>query len=190
MNYLPNRGDAYRMMPGPAGQPALRGMVPDLPDIGWREPPSAAVFGGISLVHEAAAISASAAYPSPAPIAAAITASFGVHVDEDVFRDRFRRWPARRAGIAVSGAKRPRSVTEVRAQPDGRGLRPDRCRRGCMRASGCGIGGRIARDPARPGRVQGDARQDRSERRAGALSSPLPHSTEDSSIKQCRCFGT
>ena len=70
MNYLPNRGDAYRMMPGPAGQPALRGMVPDLPDIGWREPPSPAVFGGISLVHEAAAISASAAYPSPAPIAA------------------------------------------------------------------------------------------------------------------------
>jgi hypothetical protein len=66
MNYLPNLGDAYRMMPGPAGEPALRGMVPDLPDIGWREPPSAAVFGGISLVHEAAAISASAAYPSPA----------------------------------------------------------------------------------------------------------------------------
>ncbi len=60
------------MMPGPAGQPALRGMVPDLPDIGWREPPSAAAFGGISLVHEAAAKSASAAYPSPAPIAAAI----------------------------------------------------------------------------------------------------------------------
>jgi hypothetical protein len=51
-------------MAGPAGQPALRGMVPDLPDIGWREPPSAAVFGGISLVHEAAAISASAAYPN------------------------------------------------------------------------------------------------------------------------------
>ena len=51
MDYFPNRGDAYRMMPGPAGQPALRGMVPDLPDIGWREPPSAAVFGGISLVH-------------------------------------------------------------------------------------------------------------------------------------------
>src|SRR5260370_1296570 len=37
MNYFPNRDDAYRMMPGPAGQPALRGMVPDLPDIGWRE---------------------------------------------------------------------------------------------------------------------------------------------------------
>ena len=65
------------MIPGPAGQPALRGMVPDLPDIGWREPPSPAVFGGISLVHEAAAISASAAYPSPAPIAAAITARGG-----------------------------------------------------------------------------------------------------------------
>src|ERR1700730_1613482 len=72
MNYFPNRDGAYRMMPGPAGQPALRGMVPDLPDIGWREPPSAAAFGGISLVHEAAANSASAAYPSPAPIAAAI----------------------------------------------------------------------------------------------------------------------
>ena len=72
MNYFPNRDGAYRMMPGPAGQPALRGMVPDLPDIGWREPPSAAAFGGISLVHEAAAKSASAAYPSPAPIAAAI----------------------------------------------------------------------------------------------------------------------
>ena len=64
MNYFPNRDDAYRMMPGPAGQPALRGMVPDLPDIGWREPPSPAVFGGISFVHEAAAISASAAYPN------------------------------------------------------------------------------------------------------------------------------
>jgi hypothetical protein len=49
-------------------------MVPDLPDIGWREPSSPAVFAGISLVHEAAAISASVAYPSPAPIAAAITA--------------------------------------------------------------------------------------------------------------------
>jgi hypothetical protein len=75
MNYFPNRDGAYRMMPGPAGQPALRSMVPDLADIGWREPPSAAVFGGISLVHEAAAISASVAYPSPAPIAAAIIAS-------------------------------------------------------------------------------------------------------------------
>src|SRR5690242_3214770 len=74
MNYFPNRDGAYRMMPGPAGQPALRGMVPDLPDIGWREPPSAVIFGGIFLVHEAAAISTSAAYPSPAPIAAAITA--------------------------------------------------------------------------------------------------------------------
>jgi hypothetical protein len=57
----------------PAGQPALRGMVPDLPDIGWREPPFAVVSGGISLVHAAAAISASAAYPNPAPTAAAIT---------------------------------------------------------------------------------------------------------------------
>ena len=75
MNYFPNRNDAYRMMPGPAGQPALRGMVPDLPDIGWREPPSPPVFGGISFVHEAAAISASVAYPSPAPIAVAIIAS-------------------------------------------------------------------------------------------------------------------
>src|SRR5712671_4270481 len=74
MNYFPNCNGAYRIMPSPASQPALRGMVPDLPDIGWREPPSAAVFAGISLVHEAAAISASVAYPSPAPIAAAITA--------------------------------------------------------------------------------------------------------------------
>src|ERR1700719_58676 len=70
MNYFPNRDDAYRIMPRPIGQPVLRGIVPDLPDIGWREPPSAAGFGGISLVHEAAAISTSAAYPSPAPIAA------------------------------------------------------------------------------------------------------------------------
>ena len=77
MNYFPNRDDAYRIMPRPIGQPVLRGIVPDLPDIGWREPPSPAVFGGISLVHEAAAISASAAYPSPAPIAAAITARGG-----------------------------------------------------------------------------------------------------------------
>jgi hypothetical protein len=67
MNDFPNRNDAYRMMPGPAGQPALRGMVPDLPDTSWREPPSAAVFGGISFVHKATAIGASAAYPSPAP---------------------------------------------------------------------------------------------------------------------------
>ena len=29
---------------------------------------------------------------------------FGVHVDEDVFGDRFRRQPARRAGIAVEAA--------------------------------------------------------------------------------------
>src|SRR5947209_7515252 len=41
MNYFPNRHDALRMMPGPASQPALPGMVPDLPDIGWREPPCA-----------------------------------------------------------------------------------------------------------------------------------------------------
>jgi len=75
MNYFPNRDGAYRIMPSPAGQPASRDMVPDLPDIGWREPPSAAVFGVISLVHEAAAISASVAYPSPTPIAAAIIAS-------------------------------------------------------------------------------------------------------------------
>jgi hypothetical protein len=68
MNYLPNRDGAHRMMPGPA-QPALRGIVvPDLSDVGWREPPFAAVFGAISLVHEAAAISASVAYPSVAPI--------------------------------------------------------------------------------------------------------------------------
>jgi hypothetical protein len=75
MNYLPNYDGGHRMMPGPVGQPALRGIVPDLPDVGWREPPFAAVFGAISLVHEAAAISASMAYPSPAPIAAAIIAS-------------------------------------------------------------------------------------------------------------------
>src|SRR5260370_32246366 len=75
MNYFLNRDGAHRMMPGPTGQPALRGMVPDLLDIGGREPPSAAVFGGISLVHEAAAISASVAYPSPAPVSAAIIAS-------------------------------------------------------------------------------------------------------------------
>jgi hypothetical protein len=48
-------------------------MVPDLPDIGWREPPSGAVFGGISLVHEATGITTSAAYPSPAPVAASAT---------------------------------------------------------------------------------------------------------------------
>jgi len=101
MNYLPNRGDAYRMMPGPAGQPALRGMVPDLPDIGWREPPSAAAFGGISLVHEAAAISASAAYPSPAPIAAAITPR-AASAAARAITDRLRR-----AYSARSDAARP-----------------------------------------------------------------------------------
>jgi hypothetical protein len=87
--------DAWR-----ASQPALPGMVPDLPDIGWREPPSAAVFDGISLVHEAAAISASAAYPSPAPIAAitARTASAAGCAITDRLRrrtllDRMQRGP-------------------------------------------------------------------------------------------------
>jgi hypothetical protein len=90
MNYFPNRDDAYRMMPSPAGQPALRGMVPDLPDTGWREPPSAAVFDGISLVHDAASISASATYPSPAPIAAAITAR-AARAAARAITDRLRR---------------------------------------------------------------------------------------------------
>jgi hypothetical protein len=90
MNYFPNRDDAYRIMPRPIGQPVLRGIVPDLPDIGWREPPSAAVFGGISLVHEAAAISASAAYPGPAPIAAAITAR-AARVPARAITNRLRR---------------------------------------------------------------------------------------------------
>jgi hypothetical protein len=90
MNYFPNRDDAYRIMPRPIGQPVLRGIVPDLPDIGWREPPSAAVFGGISLVHEAAAISASAAYPGPAPIAAAITAR-AARVPVRAITNRLRR---------------------------------------------------------------------------------------------------
>jgi hypothetical protein len=95
MNYFPNRDDAYRMMPGPAGQPALRGMMPDLSDIGRREPPSAAIFGAISLVHEAAAISASAAYLSPSPIAAAIMAR-AVRVAARAITDRPRRaYPAR-----------------------------------------------------------------------------------------------
>ena len=101
MNYFPNRDDAYRMMPGPAGQPALRGMVPDLPDIGWREPPSPAVFGGISFVHEAAAISASAAYPNPAPTAAAITVR-AARAAARVITDRLRR-----ACSARSDAARP-----------------------------------------------------------------------------------
>jgi len=101
MNYFPNRDDAYRMMPDPAGQPALRGMVPDLPDIGWREPPSPAVFGGISFVHEAAAISASAAYPSAAPIAAAITAR-AAKTAAGAITDRLRR-----AYSARSDAARP-----------------------------------------------------------------------------------
>src|SRR4029077_12453428 len=100
MNDFPNRDDAYRMMPGPAGQPALRGMVPDLPDIGWREPPSAAVFGGTSPVHEATAISASATYPSPAPIAA-ITAR-AVRAAARASTDRLRR-----AYSARSDAARP-----------------------------------------------------------------------------------
>ena len=95
MNYFPNRDDAYRMMPGPAGQPALRGMAPDLSDIGGREPPSAAIFGTISLVHEAAAISASAAYLSPSPIAAAIMAR-AVRAAARAITDRPRRvYPAR-----------------------------------------------------------------------------------------------
>src|SRR6202035_2732867 len=104
MNYFPNRDDAYRMMPGPAGQPALRGMVPDLPDIGWREPPSPAVFCGISFVHEAAAISASAAYPSAAPIAAAITAitARAARTAARAITDRLRR-----AYSARSDAARP-----------------------------------------------------------------------------------
>src|ERR1700730_5852731 len=88
MNYFPNCDGAYRIMPCPAGQPALWGMVPDLPDIGWREPSSPAVFAGISLVHEAAAISASVAYPSPAPIAAAITA---IASDGRTLLDRMHR---------------------------------------------------------------------------------------------------
>ena len=79
----------------------MRGMVPDLPDIGWREPPSAAVFGGISLVHEAAAISASAAYPSPAPIAAAITPR-AASAAARAITDRLRR-----AYSARSDAARP-----------------------------------------------------------------------------------
>src|SRR5580700_7084012 len=100
MNYFPNRDGACRMMPGPAGQPALRGMVPDLPDIGWREPPSPAVFGGISLVHEAAAISASAAYPSPAPIAAAITAR-AARAAARATTDRLRRACSARSDAAL-----------------------------------------------------------------------------------------
>src|SRR5712664_3531811 len=76
-------------------------MAPDLPDIGWREPPSAAVFGGISLVHEAAAISASAAYPSRAPIAAAITAR-AARAAARAITDRLRR-----AYSARSDAARP-----------------------------------------------------------------------------------
>src|ERR1700730_13263685 len=101
MNYFPNCDGAYRIMPCPAGQPALWGMVPDLPDIGWREPSSPAVFAGISLVHEAAAISASVAYPSPAPIAAAITA-IAARAPARAITD-----PLRRAYSARSDAARP-----------------------------------------------------------------------------------
>jgi hypothetical protein len=87
------------MMPGPAGQPALRGMVPDLSDIGWREPPSPAVFGGISLVHEAAATCASAAYPSAAPIAA-ITAR-ATRAAARAITDRLRRACSARSDAAL-----------------------------------------------------------------------------------------
>jgi hypothetical protein len=105
MNYFPNRDDAYRMMPRPIGQPVLRGIVPDLPDIGWREPPSAAVFGGISLVHEAAAISTSAAYPSPAPIAAARAA----RVPARAITNRLRRAYAARSD-AFAGVNKERQA--------------------------------------------------------------------------------
>ena len=108
MNYFPNRDDTYRIMPCPVGQPVLRGIVPDLPDIGWREPPSAAVFGGISLVHEAAAISASAAYPSPAPIAAAITAR-AARVPARAITNRLRRAYAARSD-AFAGVNKERQA--------------------------------------------------------------------------------
>ena len=108
MNYFPNRDDAYRIMPCPVGQPVLRGIVPDLPDIGWREPPSAAVFGGISLVHEAAAISTSTAYPSPAPIAAAITAR-AARVPARAITNRLRRAYAARSD-AFAGVNKERQA--------------------------------------------------------------------------------
>ena len=108
MNYFPNRDDAYRIMPRPIGQPVLRGIVPDLPDIGWREPPSAAVFGGISLVHEAAAISTSTAYPSPAPIAAAITAR-AARVPARAITNRLRRAYAARSD-AFAGVNKERQA--------------------------------------------------------------------------------
>ena len=104
MNYFPNRDGAYRIMPGPACQPALRDMVPDLPDIGWREPPSAAVFGGISLVHEAAAISTSAAYPSPAPITAR-----AARVSARAIGNRLRRAYAARSD-AFAGVNKERQA--------------------------------------------------------------------------------
>jgi hypothetical protein len=108
MNYFPNRDDAYRIMPRTIGQPVLRGIVPDLPDIGWREPPSAAVFGGISLVHEAAAISTSTAYPSPAPIAAAITAR-AARVPARAITNRLRRAYAARSD-AFAGVNKERQA--------------------------------------------------------------------------------
>ena len=108
MNYFPNRDDAYRIMPRPIGQPVLRGIVPDLPDIGWREPPSAAVFGGISLVHEAAAISTSAAYASPAPITAAITAR-AARVPARAITNRLRRAYAARSD-AFAGVNKERQA--------------------------------------------------------------------------------
>ena len=108
MNYFPNRDDAYRIMPRPIGQPVLRGIVPDLPDIGWREAPSAAVFGGISLVHEAAAISTSTAYPSPAPIAAAITAR-AARVPARAITNRLRRAYAARSD-AFAGVNKERQA--------------------------------------------------------------------------------
>ena len=108
MNYFPNRDDAYRITPRPIGQPVLRGIVPDLPDIGCREPPSAAVFGGISLVHEAAAISTSTAYPSPAPIAAAITAR-AARVPARAITNRLRRAYAARSD-AFAGVNKERQA--------------------------------------------------------------------------------
>jgi hypothetical protein len=74
MDYFPNRHDAHRMMPGEQASPDCRAWCLICRISAGVNRRLRRSFDGISLVHEAAAISASAAYPSPAPIAAAITA--------------------------------------------------------------------------------------------------------------------
>jgi hypothetical protein len=77
-------------------------LVPvSIPKASSMPPLERAVFGGISIVHKATAIGASAAYPSPAPTAAAITARAATAAARAI-TDRLRR-----AYSARSDAARP-----------------------------------------------------------------------------------